>query len=66
MTIFCVGDCDDSKAVTVDEIITLVNIDLGTLLASACPHGIPPPKGVIDVTLIIQAVNNALASCPAS
>jgi hypothetical protein len=49
--------------VTVDEIITLVNIDLGTADAGACPHGIPSGAAV-DITLIIQAVNNALGSCP--
>ncbi len=65
MTGLCVGDCDDSGGVTVDEIITLVNIAIGTADASACPHGIP--SGVeVDIALIIQAVNNALSNCPAS
>ncbi len=58
----CVGDCDGRGGVTVDEIITLVNIALGTAGNSACPHGIPP-GATVDVSLIIQAVNNALTGC---
>jgi photosystem II stability/assembly factor-like uncharacterized protein len=58
----CVGDCDGSGTVTVNEIITLVNMALGTADASACPHGVPS-GGSVDVALIIQAVNNALNGC---
>ncbi len=57
----CVGDCDKSGDVTVDELITLVNIDLGSADPSACPNGIPPGS-TVDITLIIQAVNNALVA----
>ncbi len=60
----CVGDCDGTGNVTVNEIITLVNIALGNAEASACVHGVPSGAEV-DVTLIIQAVNNALNECPA-
>ena len=63
----CVGDCDGGGAVTVDEIITLVNMALGiqTQLA-ACPSGLPAEitaASQIDVALIIQAVNHALTGC---
>lgn len=58
----CVGDCDGSNGVTVNEIIILVNIALGDPQALPCPHGIP--AGVqVNVALIIQAVNHALTSC---
>ena len=60
----CAGDCDGSGDVTVNEIIVLVNIDLGTAAASACPSGIPAGRDV-DITLIIQAVGYALTACPA-
>ncbi len=61
----CAGDCDASGDVTVNEIIILVNIDLGSAPPSACPSGIP--SGVdVDIALIIKAVNNALGSCPTS
>jgi predicted outer membrane repeat protein len=63
----CVGDCDGSGDVTVNEIITLVTMALGSQTQlSACPHGIPADitdVAQIDVTLIIQAVTNALTGC---
>ena len=58
----CVGDCDGSGEVTINELITLVNIDLDTANASSCPYGIPG-GGSVDIALIIQAVNNALSGC---
>jgi len=61
----CAGDCDGDGQVTVNEIVLLVNIDLGSADASACPHGIPPGSEV-DITLIVRAVNNALGACPAA
>jgi hypothetical protein len=61
----CSGDCDGDHSVTIDEIITLVNIDLGTATPSTCPDGIPSGREV-DITLIIQAVGYALTQCPAT
>jgi len=61
----CAGDCDASGDVTVNELITLVNIDLGNADNSACPSGIPAGD-TVDITLIITAVNNALGMCPAA
>lgn len=58
----CAGDCDGIGTVTVNEIITLVNIVLGNLLPSACANGIPNGTQV-DISLIIRAVNNALGTC---
>jgi hypothetical protein len=60
----CIGDCDVGGSVTVDEILTLVNIALGTAQPSACLHGVPSGADV-NVALIIQAVNNALSDCGA-
>jgi hypothetical protein len=58
----CVGDCNDDGTVTIDEILTMVNIALGNADATACPNGIPSGTQV-DVALILQAVNNALNGC---
>jgi hypothetical protein len=58
----CIGDCNGDQAVTVDDILILVNIVLGSAQHSACPHGIPS-GGTVDITLIIQAVDNALGTC---
>jgi hypothetical protein len=49
----CVGDCGGTGSVTVDEIITLVNIALGNAQPSACPTGVPSGAEV-DVALIIE------------
>ncbi len=57
----CAGDCGSNKLVTVDEIITLLNVALGQLEITACPYGVPNSAGV-DVSVIVQAVSNALTS----
>jgi hypothetical protein len=51
--------------VTIDEIIILVNVALGTTQASVCPHGVPSGADV-SVAVIIQAVNVALSGCGVS
>jgi hypothetical protein len=58
----CTGDCDGSGSVTVDDLLTLVNIALGNAQPSACQHGISSGAEV-DVALILQAVNNVLRGC---
>lgn len=57
----CTGDCNGNSAVVVNEIITLVNIALGVANVSTCPNGVRSGD-TVNVTLIIQAVNNALTS----
>ena len=59
----CVGDCDGTDTVAINDLITLVNIALGTAQPSACPNGGLPIGGEVDVAVIIQAVNNALNGC---
>jgi hypothetical protein len=59
----CVGDCGGTRMVAVNDLIVLVNIILGNASSSACPHGLS--SAAPDVSLIIQAVNNALYGCPA-
>jgi hypothetical protein len=59
----CSGDCDAGGTVAINEIILMVNIALGSADNSACPHGIPA-AATVDISLIIQAVNNALTGCP--
>jgi len=58
----CVGDCDGSGQVTIDKLLTLVNIALGNAEASACPTGIPSAAEV-NVAVVLQAVNNAPSGC---
>jgi hypothetical protein len=57
------GDCDGRGSVTVNELITMVNIALGNSLLSTCPVGDADGFGDITPNEIIQAVNNALNGC---
>jgi hypothetical protein len=58
----CAGDCDDTSDVTVNEIITLVNIALGGDV-SGCRPGDTDHNNEITVDEILTAVNAALAGC---
>jgi hypothetical protein len=62
----CVGDCSGDGQVTVDEIVTMVNIALGQAAVSTCAAGDPSGDGQITVDEILQAVNNALNGCGSS
>ncbi len=61
----CVGDCSDNGAVSVAEVVTLVNIALGTGGGSECPAGDVDHDGTVSVDEIVQALNAALDGCPA-
>jgi hypothetical protein len=58
----CVGDCAGTGTVAINDLITLVNIALGSAQPSACPHGVPSGAEV-DIALIVRAVNNVLNGC---
>ena len=60
----CVGDCNSSDAVTVDELLTMVNIALGNTPVMACEAGDANRDGQTTVDEILAAVNNALNGCP--
>jgi hypothetical protein len=64
VAIACVGDCDGSGDVTVNELITMVNIALGNQPVSACLAGDADQSGDITINEIITGVNNALNGCP--
>jgi hypothetical protein len=62
----CAGDCNNDTFVTVDELITLVNIALGSADFSACPAGDVNHDVQITIDEILTAVNRALNGCGAS
>lgn len=62
--ITCAGDCDGSNDVTIDEIITLVNIALESATLASCTAGDRNSDGSIGVDEIITAVNVSLNACP--
>jgi hypothetical protein len=62
----CVGDCNADGAVTVDELLTLVNIALGNADVSTCLPGDANHDMQITIDEILTAVNNALNGCPSA
>jgi uncharacterized metal-binding protein len=59
----CVGDCDAHHQVTVDEILTMVNIGLGNVPLLDCEAADANHDGQVTVDEIVTAVNNALNGC---
>jgi len=62
----CTGDCDGVGGVTIDEIVTLVNIALGTTSVAQCSSGDANGDSEITVDEILTAVNRALNGCGGS
>jgi hypothetical protein len=60
----CTGDCNQDQKVTVDELVTMVNIALGNTPVANCLNGDASGDGEITIAEIVSAVNNALGSCP--
>ncbi len=59
----CPGDCGGDGQVTIDELVTMVNIALGGKPVSECSVGDTSGDGEITIDEIIQAVNRALNGC---
>ena len=59
----CVGHCDGNGDVTVDELLTMVNIALGSASVLGCGSGGINGNGEIMVDEIMTAVSRALEGC---
>jgi hypothetical protein len=59
----CSGDCDSNGQVTVGEVITGVNIALGTLAMDACTSADINGDDQVTIDEVLAAVNNALSGC---
>ncbi|HXQ24332.1 MAG TPA: matrixin family metalloprotease [Candidatus Acidoferrales bacterium] len=59
----CPGDCDRSGEVTVNELLTMINIALNNASLASCSAGDVNHDGVITVDEILAAVNAALKGC---
>jgi hypothetical protein len=59
----CPGDCNGDMQVTVDELITLVNIALGTASVDQCRSGDLDFGAEITVDELVTAVRRALEGC---
>lgn len=60
----CGGSCNGDAEVSIDELITLVTIALGTADPSTCTDGVPAGTPV-DIAFLVGAVGHALNGCPA-
>lgn len=58
----CVGDCDGNRSITVDEIVTLVAVSLGSA-PLGCVAGDVDASGTITVDEIVAALTRALTGC---
>jgi hypothetical protein len=61
----CIGDCDDDGVVSIDNVILMINVALGTAPAGACAAGDADANGRIAIDELVAAVHAALVRCPA-
>lgn len=61
---FCGGDCNADTKVTVNELLTMVNIAVGNAASAACPTGEGAGDGRITIDELVTAVGHALNGCP--
>jgi len=59
----CPGDCDFGGAVTVDELITGINVALGTATYAHCVGMDTSGDGEVSVDELVAVINLALAGC---
>ena len=59
----CVGDCDGSGQVTINELVVGVNIALGNAALVECPSFDSDRDGSVTITELVRAVGNALNGC---
>ncbi len=60
----CTGDCNGDRDVTVDELITCVNIALATQPLAQCPECNAGTDADVDIDDLVGAVNRSLNECP--
>jgi hypothetical protein len=61
----CVGDCNHNSAVAITELVTLVNIALGSDGITVCAAGDANGDAAITIDEIIRAARASLSGCPA-
>src|SRR5262249_55465516 len=59
----CSGDCGGDGAVTIDDLVLMVNITLGGADAARCAKGDVNGDAQIGVAEIVGAVNESLTGC---
>ena len=60
----CTGDCDDNGEVLIDELLTTVNVSLGTMPTSACTNADSTPSdGLVVIGELVLSVRSSLYGC---
>ncbi len=59
----CVGDCNRNGLVAIDELITSVNVALGTAPPAACLEADADATGDVTVVELVSAVRAAVSGC---
>ncbi|HVM96402.1 MAG TPA: hypothetical protein VMT89_08425 [Candidatus Acidoferrales bacterium] len=59
----CVGDCSTDGFVTIDEIVTALNIALEVAPLDSCVALDGNGDGAVTVDELVAAINNALLGC---
>jgi hypothetical protein len=62
----CIGDCDRSGAVSVDELMVGVKIELGQAAVAACDVFDDDGSGEVSIGEVVRALRFALVGCPTS
>ncbi len=60
----CAGDCGDTGEVTIEDLLTGIDIALGNVPLRACPVFDANGDGRVTVDDLIKAIANALHGCP--
>ena len=60
----CQGDCNSDGTVSIDELVVLVTVALGSRPPSACTAGDANGDGTVRVSELVGAVKAALDGCP--
>jgi Tol biopolymer transport system component len=59
----CAGDCDETESVTIDELVALVGVALGTMSVDSCASGDADGDRQVTIDEILTAVDNLLLGC---
>jgi hypothetical protein len=62
----CAGDCGGNGQVTIEEVITAVNIALDVVSLAACPSIDANGDGAVEINELVRAINRALGGCAAA
>jgi hypothetical protein len=60
----CIGDCDRSGAVSVDELIFSVNVAFGRAAVDLCDGIDKSRDGEVSVDELVESVGNSMGGCP--